>query len=274
MASNDYRKKYGLKTITTKIVNMHGSLSEEDSAVQEEQELVVETFSLPANDWCEIRAISWMVGLLYFDKIAQVPIAVVNGGMGLPFNSIISGFEKLVEGDYPVLASIYSRLIREAKKIQRGEAEYVYSRDWLGIYWPIDELIFIELCVHGGLEELYEEIQSYLTYLVKDELPEIAGFYGAGKVEEIISEATALNKWMVNDNKKVNDDDKEFNYKWNTYEVYLARIQGGYSDLKMADGTLIYSSDPDKVMQLEEWLQEVVWYGNKRGDYLRGIEEK
>ncbi|MCP9882397.1 hypothetical protein KBY65_07875 [Cyanobium sp. Alchichica 3B3-8F6] len=274
MASTQYRKRYGLKTVTTKIVNMHGSLNEEESAVQEEQELVIETSSLPANEWCEIRAISWMVGFLYFDKIAQIPIAVVNGGMGLPFKTIISGLEILNLKDYPVLSGVYSRMIEEAKNIQNGSAEYVYSKEWLGIYWPIDELIFIELCEYGGLTELYEEIKTYLACLVKDSIPEIVEFYGAQEVEEIISEAVALNKWMVNDNKKINIEDSEFNYRWNTHEVFTSRIEGKYSDLKRSDGTLVYTKATDKAMRLEEWLQEVVWYGNKRGDYLRIVQEK
>jgi len=273
MASSEYRRKYGIKTVTTKIINMHGSLSVEESTVQEEQELVVETLSLPARDWCEIRAISWMIGLLYFDKIAQVPIAVVNGGMGLPFISLISGFGKLDKKKYPVLSGVYKRMVEEAKNIQNGGAEYVYSKEWLGIYWPIDELIFIELCLYGGLEALYKEIQDYLLFLVKAEIPEIVEFYGNENVSQIISESVELNKWMVNDNKMINSYNNEFNYKWNTYEVYTSRIEGKYSDLKMVNGSLAYKEVNNKVLPLENWLQEVVWYGNKRGEYLRKIRE-
>ena len=44
---------------------------------------------------------------------------------------------------------------REALSMQQGGPEYVYSKDWLGIYWPADEYVFIKLTAENKLAPFY-----------------------------------------------------------------------------------------------------------------------
>ena len=85
MAKKSYREEYGIKTVISDIVNMHGTVLYEDDSIREKQELVIETSTLSSKDWRKVRSICWLTGFLYFNKIAQVPIAICNGLLGTPF---------------------------------------------------------------------------------------------------------------------------------------------------------------------------------------------
>ena len=44
-----------------------------------------------------------------------------------------------------MIRSVREFFEREALSMQQGGPEYVYSKEWLGIYWPADEYVFIKL---------------------------------------------------------------------------------------------------------------------------------
>jgi len=273
MAKPAYIKEHELKTVFTDIINMHGSLQDDISNILEQQELVVGTKTLNKDDWMSIRAISWLVALLYFDKVCQVPLAVANGPLGISFNSIIDSFSNASNSDYPVIHSIYQRLLDEAKAITQGGPEYVYSEEYLAIYWPVDELLFIELCTSGKLEDLYDEVSQILSNLLKAEFPDTFAFYGEESVENIFQEACDFNQWLINYHVSMPGQDKLFKSHWNIPHVYQSRLQGHYSDIKYSciesEYELICAATYD---DFNEWLKEVVWYGNKKGNYLHSYK--
>ena len=51
---------------------------------------------------------------------------------------------------------------KEAQNIQEGGPEYVYSKDWLQIYWPADEYVFIKLTAEDKFSEFYAEAESIM----------------------------------------------------------------------------------------------------------------
>jgi radical SAM superfamily enzyme YgiQ (UPF0313 family) len=273
MAKPAYIKEHGLKTVITDIINMHGSLQDDISAIPEQQELVIETNSLSKDDWMSVRAISWLVAFLYFDKVCQVPLAIANGPLGISFNSIIDSFTNASSSNYPVINGIYQRLLDEAKAITQGGPEYVYSEKYLSIYWPVDELLFIELCTSGKLQDLHDEVSRLLSNLLKTQFPDTYEFYGKQSVDQIFREACNFNQWLINYQVPKPGQEKPFKSYWNIPHVYQSRLQGQYSDIKYScfetEYELIVAATYD---QFSDWLQEVVWYGNKKGNYLHSYK--
>ena len=153
MAKNEYRQKFGIKTVFTDIVNMHGSLSLEDESVRERQELVIQTSTLSASDWRKVRSISWLTAFLYFDKVAQIPISIITSIFSVPISQVLDSFIS-VSSKYPLLHSLIKFLDSEALSISNGGPEYIHSKSFLDIYWPIDEYLFIDLVVNSKLDIL------------------------------------------------------------------------------------------------------------------------
>ena len=112
MAKESYREEFGIKTVISDIVNMHGTLLYEEESTREKQELVIETKSLTPQDWRKVRSICWLTAFLYFDKIAQIPIAICNGLLGVPLYEIINALMRIDSKKYPHFSSIIKDLTK------------------------------------------------------------------------------------------------------------------------------------------------------------------
>ena len=271
MAQNSYKTKYGIKTVISDIVNMHGTLLYEDETIREKQELVIETASLSSKDWRKVRSICWLTGFLYFNKIAQVPIAICNGLLGTPLEKIINAFINVKKQDFPHIYSLVENLDSEALKISNGGAEYIHAKDWLNIYWPLDEYLFIEHVVNKKFEILYREILLILFAAVSENNSEIIDFYGADAIKEILFESCKLNNWLLNIPE--NENNQLIETFWNIGDAYISRIDGRFEKLSKYKEPIKYKLfKKGNFDSFDSWLQNIVWYGNKRGDYLNDFK--
>ena len=66
-----------------------------------------------------------------------------------------------------LIHEINSFFHKEAQNIQEGGPEYVYSKDWLQIYWPADEYVFIKLTAEDKFSEFYAEAESIMINALK-----------------------------------------------------------------------------------------------------------
>ncbi|MBN2752315.1 MAG: cobalamin-dependent protein, partial [Rhodospirillaceae bacterium] len=139
MGDPAYREKFGMQTVTSEIINFHGQRCTMDDDVPEMQVLVVSTTSMPPDDWRRTRAYSWLVGFLHFDKLVQIPVMVTRQLGGISYAEIFDAFMDVQAAEFPVLAEIRDFFLAEAASIQNGGPEYVFSEEWLGIFWPADE---------------------------------------------------------------------------------------------------------------------------------------
>lgn len=251
-----YQKKYGLITQKAKIINIHGSLAD-SGEVYETQKLVVGTASMPKEDWIKARVFGWMAGLLYFDKILQIPMIMLRAATRVSYRELLEIF---AEGEIksPIISGIRSFFIDKAADIQNGGPEYCRSEKWMNIWWPADELIFIKLCAEGELKAFHEEAgQEIMRFLKKRnlELPE-------GLLEESFYLNYSLMKLPFQ------NSDSFIQLSYNIYEVYQAVLKGDSIPLEKG----LYGYHIDRTSQAwpswGDWCKKVVWYENKKGAYL------
>jgi hypothetical protein len=265
MANPSYIQKFGIKTVTSDIVNMHGSLSSEDKSIRETQELVIETSSLSSENWRKVRSVSWLTAFLYFDKISQIPITILTSVFSVPTSVILDSLIN-VNSDYPVLQSLIKKLDEEALSISNGGPEYIHSKDWLDIYWPVDEYFFIDFCLNNKLNSFYAEITSLFCDILKTSHNEYASHLGFSKSFDLISQSVQANHWLLN---LPFPSASTFNLTWNILDCYSSYIDGNFIDLH--SGNYLYEVSSENIFYpvVDDWLREIVWYGNKRGSYLR-----
>ena len=258
MGNPEYIRKFGMQVIESKIINIHGSNVEIEDDVQEMQDLVVSTNSMPPEDWRKTRAFCWMTAFIYFDKVLQIPILICHEIYNIPYRIIIEAFMKVDENRYPTLSYIRNFFLREAASIQNGGEEYVYSKEWLGIYWPSDEYIFIYLTVDNEWENFYNES----TLLLKEILYDTGNEFDLLILEQSIS----LNRNLIS--QPFIFEDMEITCGFNFIEFYEA-IKNG-QDLNLQKGNFVYKilKSKSSFTTLDQWCREVVWWGNKKGAYL------
>ena len=258
MGDPEYQKKYGMILMESEVINIHGSLARTNNEILERQVLVVGTDSCPKEDWVKTRAFCWMAAFVYFDKLLQLPLLLTHSLTGVRFKEMLTLFTDSALTDYPVIAGVREFFNKFARDIQNGAAEYYPSEKWLNIWWPADELMFIQLATEGKMDAFYEEAGRLLQKFVKDK--------GLDMSPEVLSEALQLNRQLV----KLPFQDKnltiDLNYNlWDIYKGALVREKVALEKKKVR-----YEVDrTSKVWtDWQVWCREVVWWGNKKGAYL------
>ena len=251
-----YLQKFGMVTVRSEIINIHGTRESLDDDVPEIQDLVIATASMPADDWRRVRVFSWMTAFLHFDKLLQMPLMIAHEMGSLSYREIIEAF-LAAPPEFEVLSEVRALFEREAFSIQRGGPEYIYSEEWLGIYWPADEYMFIKLTVENKLGRFYAEAERILRGVLKDATPLVA---------RAISDAVVLNEALVA--KPYAGDDLTLTTRYNVMTFCDALRRGTPIPLREEPARVEIRRSLSCYTRLQDWCREVVWWGNKKGAYL------
>jgi len=256
MADPDYQKKYGLIIQEGKIINIHGSLNE-DNETFETQKLVIGTNTMPKSDWVKTRAFSWIVGLLYFDKILQIPLTILHNTSQVNFKELMEIFTR-AEDSSPVISEIHSFFINKARDIQNGEGEFCQSKKWLNIWWPADELILIKLCTENKLNAFYEEAKQRIKGFVQER--------NLNFPLHLLDESIYLNQNLIK--MPFQYDNLNIQLSHNIFEVYRAALKRTSIPIKKGSYNYCINRKDKTWSSWEDWCREVIWYENKKGAYL------
>jgi radical SAM superfamily enzyme YgiQ (UPF0313 family) len=258
MGDPAYQKKYGMVTVESKIINIHGERIELDDDVPEVQDLVIATASTPLADWRRTRIFCWMTALLHFDKLFQIPLILAHGISGIAYRDMIEAFLLADPKRYPMIAEINAFFESEARSIQKGGSEYVFSKEYLNIFWPADEYIFVKLTHEGKFDAFYQEAGRLLS--------ETVSARHAGLPMDVVEEAIRLNHALVHQpfaktNLKVKLRYDLLDY-WN-------KVRGGEQALLKEQPMVVEIDRTSKPYDdFQKWCREIVWWGNKKGAYL------
>jgi len=263
MGNPEYQKKFGMKMVTTDIINFHGSLDEEkdDLSIREKQVLVVGTDSMPKNDWLKTRAYCWMTALLHFDKIMQIPIILFHKQSGISYKDIFSAFmDENYTKNYPVINEIREFFVAKALDIQTGGAEYCEAKEWLNIWWPADEYSYIKLVVENKVDQFYKEAQNLLLALLKNT--------GQNADLAALDDAFKLNRQLLK--LPFVNDDIDITLNYDIMKFYRAALESDSKELEKVSTKYKIERSKTTYTNWPQWFKEVVWYGNKKGAYLYG----
>ena len=256
MANPEYLEKFGMIVQECKMVSHHTRINT-DNEITETQMLVVGTQAMPKKDWVKARVFCWMTSLLHFNKLFQIPLVILNKTYSLSYKQLIEWF-LICDKQYPIISKIVTLFNEKALSIQSGDTEYVPSREWLNIYWPADEFVFIKLCSENILLEFYEEAKRVIIQNFQKSNISIS--------ENLLNNAITSNyrfikQPFVKENKKVD-------LSYNILEFYQAALIG--KDFPLTEGSFSYEilCSQDTWDSWPDWYKEVVWYGTKKGAYL------
>ena len=258
MGDPAYQKKYGMVTVESKIINIHGERVELDDDVPEVQDLVIATASTPLADWRRTRNFCWMTALLHFDKLFQIPLILAHGISGIAYRDMIEAFLVADSGRYPLIAEINAFFESESRSIQQGGSEYVFSKEYLNIFWPADEYIFVKLTAEGKFDAFYAEAGKLLA--------ETVSARHSGLPMDVIDEAIRLNHALVN--QPFAKTNLKIKLRYDLLD-YWHKVRTGEQALLVEKPMLVEIDRTSKPYDdFQKWCREIVWWGNKKGAYL------
>jgi radical SAM superfamily enzyme YgiQ (UPF0313 family) len=260
MGDPQYQRQYGMEMVQTRVVNIHGSLEEADWEIPETQLLGIATATMPRAQWVRTRAFCWWAALLHFDKLLQIPLVVLRHNFGLTYRELFEVFAEGPVEDLPILAEIRTFFLDKARDIQNGGAEYCRAPEWLNIWWPADEYIFIKLVVERQLPAFYAQAATALERHLAARRGEVP--------DGLLAESVELNAALVK--QPFQTDDADMECRWNIWEHYRSVIGGAPVPLRPVASCCHIDRTSVVWHTWEDWFRQVVWYGNKKGAYLYG----
>lgn len=260
MGNPEYQRNFGMEVVESRIINIHGLRESTDNDVDELQELVIATNSMPRDQWVRTRAFAWMSAFLHFDKVLQIPLILVHELAGVSYRSLFELFSDLADGSYPVISGIRRFFLDKARKIQEGDEEFCHSSEWLDIWWPADEYILIGLVKDGTIDSFYEEACRVLENCLAER--------GNARYGPLIREAVRLNGLLLKRPFVVTDLVLEL--PCDIWEFYSSVKRG--IPVPLGESPVQYRIDrtSERWDAWDDWYRKVVWWGNKRGAYLYG----
>ena len=262
MADAAYRDRHGLVTVMSPLCNMHGLIIEDD--VMEYQELVTASASMPHEDWVRAHVYGWMVSLLHFDKLFQIPLIVVHELTGMPYRALFDALTgPLVQnrGATPVLFDVWSSFEDHARAMQCGGPEYCAVPQRLNLWWPADECQMIELSAQGRMDTLRAEAASVLQSAVC--------MWQSGPLSDVVlRDAVRLNAALLK--MPFHTTNCEVELSTNVWEIYQGALRGERVPLEYSPRISHIDRTSHSWSSWDDWCREVVWYGNQRGAYFYG----
>ena len=257
MGDPAYQAKYGMELVETKIINVHGSLEEDVDGIAEMQRMVVASAALPRPDWRRARVLAWTTALLHFDKLIQVPLVVAHELSGIGYRTLLEAFVSPDPGRYPLLAEVAAFFEGEARIIQAGGPELHYAPEYLGIWWPADEFMFIRLSAEKKVEAFFAEARRLIADLWRG--------HGTSAPFAAVDDAFAINRALLS--QPMVFDDVTVTLQHDVWTFFRGILQGEPAPLKGAPVTYRVERSKEAYGDLQTWCREVVWYGHRRGAY-------
>ncbi len=266
MRDPGYQKEYGMEIVRAKIVNYHGKKNASISGIEEYQQLVIATNTMPREDWIKTRALCHMISLIFFDKLLQIPIITLHEVYKIPYRQI---WERIMERirqpqEFPIFSEIFGFFEKHARDMQNGlQEEMAHSPEWLDIWWYPDEFIFIRLCRENKLGTFFQESRKLLVSCLESPQP-----------TDILFDAIKLNQMLIK--LPFQTSNLELTLSYNIWEFYRAVMvdqtvpimSGNYK--YTIDRTTKTAERTERWDSWEEWYEKMVWYCNRRGAYLYG----
>ena len=155
-----YQARHGIRTARTPILERHMDADAIDSAsIQEMEEVVVATDTMPLPDWIETNVATSIVNVLHYQKLAHYAAIFLHASAGASYRRHYELAKRLPETDpgrFPVLAATWRFARDYFAGLAAGSAPRLVFREFGPIVWPIEEAMF--LLLSRDFDATYREI--------------------------------------------------------------------------------------------------------------------
>lgn len=164
-----YREKYGIKSIKIPYINYFSEV-EKTPEPHEIQEMLVATHQITPEDWSIMRHFGWLVQILYYTRLVQVPVMLVKHLTGHDYSDILQAFLTLsFKGSQtlqvPLLEGLNRFLRQHTHEILAGSPTALPGTDrhyTKAVWMPADYFAITQLSDSGQLPAFVEECQQLL----------------------------------------------------------------------------------------------------------------
>lgn len=262
MCKPEYRAKHGIKTRFAKLTEIHGS-ERDQGLVQEYEELVVATGSMPHRQWRKAAKFSWMAMMLHTMKVAIYPLAWLWDRFQIPPSALV---DKCIGNTTGVLGRLdeeWEGILDRVAVFGEGRGTIVPGCD--DTYFDVEEAGVIT-CVES-MEDFYEQLKWRIGSILEE-----CNASSKGATRQELEEVLRYQQVRLpHYNDTGVEETHEFTY--NVPEYFAKLFSSTPVPLEKKRQTLTLKQRPwngDKA----KFGRELIFWGRKSGDMLEACEWK
>jgi radical SAM superfamily enzyme YgiQ (UPF0313 family) len=251
MGDPAYQARFGMRLQPQAIRNVHARVDDVDE-VAEYLDLVVGTDAMGPEDWCRAKVFAWLSDLAYFDRVLQVPLAVLMAEHGVSVRPLIEALTSADPERHPVTHRLHARLLAHARAIQRGGPEYIAAPEWGNVIWPADQHALLSIVAAGELDAFYHEAVDLLGDAVRR--------LGIEDQELLILDALTLARSVL---RVPGRGPTKVVLSHNLGEYYAGVLKGRPVELRQEIARYVIDRSVGSWSTIEEWCEHLTWCHNK-----------
>lgn len=265
-----YRARHGLQTVRTPLLLQHSTVTTE--ALQEQEEIVIATNTMPLADWKRTYLFAWAVQTFHCLGLTRCVAMYLHEAYGVAYSRFYEGLvewarlhpETAIGEQYTVTEAIIERALA-------GGSWGVVLPEVGPIMWPTEEASFLAL-IHAATTT-YGDLYAFMDSL----LPEIVNVPLKSGIL-IADDAFWNDLFLYQENMVVQPTDVgsyfiSLHHNWHAWlQAYAA---GTSLPLACGDYTLEVTPEVPYAGDFSRYAREHVWFGRKGGRALhRQVTER
>ncbi len=260
MAEDEYRRKFGLKTRVIKLAEIHGQERPPDF-VQEYEEIVIQTNSMPFEDWRDSLRFSFVLMLFHSLKLAYYPLILLLDTYGIKMSAFIHFVaQRQFQSKAKMLSQeldFYNALM--ARMVDDGEHGGSILPDYGDLYWDVEEASFLRLT--KDVDRFYSELG--------DVVHDFLDFKGIEyhNDRELLAQAMLYQKLRIPQQKSLEGRAEKVMFDWNLPEYFEKRFSSHRVPLQSV-ATWMTTQPVDWQGDLKRFAQASILWGRKSGTML------
>ncbi|MCC6524822.1 MAG: radical SAM protein [Polyangiaceae bacterium] len=173
MSEPAYRERHGIVTARSPIIERHMRADALPAGgIQEYEDVVVATATMPVEQWVETNVATVLVNLLHYQKVAPALALYLHEAHGVRYRRWYEWVK--AHADAGTRAPLLGAAARYARAFYRsiaaGRTERLVLPEFGDVVWPVEEAVFLRLC--RDFEALAAELRALALALAdEDGLP-------------------------------------------------------------------------------------------------------
>lgn len=258
MAEPNYREMFGMKTIRSPMQQFHSSPAPEE--ITEYTDYVIETSTLPLEDWKRTYYFSWAVQSFHCLGLTQSLAVFLHAHHGLSYRTF---YEKLLEyaaaSPRTLLGREYAFVRDLVENVLRGASWEQVIPEFGNVTWPTEEATFLRLVEKKEL--FYTELEDFLKQLDTK--------FGWQINSNLMEDLMNWQKVIVMD--PYSPKELDFDLDHNLHEYFEKVYMENEGEFVRKECHLTAASRGQYNGDMESFAREVVWYGRKGSRFQRMI---
>ena len=247
LASPQYMKKYGIKTVSTALNQYH--CESMDDVLSGASTIVVGTDTMSVSDWIKANEFSTCVQSFHHFGIMQCIAMYIRKEKNISYYDFYSAVHNFIKEESSFCKDIFDKASVVLNNFVNGKGGLTFRDDTFGkITYPIEEFVFLS-CLHDS-DKFYGEIRRFVERYIDDK----------NLLDELFRYQLSV---MLRPGKYAFDEKFSYNFK----DYFDAILCNSYIPLEKKEITYNFTT-PFTTDTWPEYAREIIWYGRRNGRML------